>query len=245
MGKTLCLLLAMMLAGCRTPSPPVKILASTSWTAAYAIAAGASDVGILAPSAMVHPSEYELKLSDLKSIKDADFIIYAGYEVMIDQLVQRIETDKTNLIKIETSYHFDQIAKMILLIAEKLGTETLADNNLHEIKNTFEWAKSKIKEDRLDKIPVLVHFYQQSFANELGLNIVGVFGPNPPEAYEIKNLLSTGAKLVIDNFHNPVGESLQLSGNIQRYCLLNFPGSLDTQSISDVIKRNTELLAGK
>ena len=60
----------------------ITILATNSWTAAFAKMAGVDSAGMiiqqLAPADMEHPPEYELKPSDVKIIRDADLLIYAG-----------------------------------------------------------------------------------------------------------------------------------------------------------------------
>ncbi len=59
-----------------------RITASNSWTKAFAEMAGVNAHQI-ASSNMTHPPEYELKPSDVKKIKNADLLIFAGYEVMM------------------------------------------------------------------------------------------------------------------------------------------------------------------
>ena len=58
----------------------VTVVATTSWTAAYAMAAGAADVYVLAPYEMVHPSEYELRPGDIARLNSSRLIILSiGY----------------------------------------------------------------------------------------------------------------------------------------------------------------------
>ena len=59
-----------------------KVVATSTWTAAYAYATGFENVAILAPATMLHPSEYELTPKEIKLLLNADLIVYAGYEVM-------------------------------------------------------------------------------------------------------------------------------------------------------------------
>ena len=64
----------------------MKIVVTSSWTAAYAKMAGVEDVEMLAPSDMQHPSEYELQINDILKLKNADLIICGGYEIMMDKI---------------------------------------------------------------------------------------------------------------------------------------------------------------
>jgi len=224
--------------GCQNKSEPEPIVASTSWTAAYALAAGAEQVAILAPVSMLHPSEYEMKLSDLNLIRDSEYIVYAGYELMVKQMVQGLAEEKKKLLQIETGYRLHQIRNSVLFLAAQFGTLDQARRNLDQIETTFQQAKNQLSEYGCQSLPVLVHHHQVGFAEEIGLNVVGTFGPNPPEAYEIINLLEKKPRLIIDNYHNPVGESLEKSGGIKRVLWINFPGPNHTRTLDEVILSN-------
>ncbi|HEY3388170.1 MAG TPA: hypothetical protein VGK38_01255, partial [Prolixibacteraceae bacterium] len=110
------------------------VVATTSWTAAYALAAGATDVTVLAPYEMVHPSEYELRPGDIGRLTSANLIIYAGYEVMVDQIKAGLKIPQDKMVKISTSYNYAEIEASVMLIANRLGTEQIAKKNLEEIK---------------------------------------------------------------------------------------------------------------
>jgi ABC-type Zn2+ transport system substrate-binding protein/surface adhesin len=243
MQRTLSLLLLLIgFVSCQPRQDTSKVLASTSWTAAYAKAAGASQVDLLAPATLLHPSEYELKLSDLGRIRNAGLIVYAGYETLVGQMLQGIGEGEGAPLKIETNYCYNDIEENVLRLADALGTKETAIANLKRLKNSFAEAKEVVVRLGIVEKPVLVHFFQQSFARELGLNVVGVFGPHQPEAYEIKSLLSTKPAFIIDNLHNPAGQSLQMAANIKRLELLNFPGPAGTSSLQDVIEYNRNIL---
>ena len=59
---------------------PFRVVASTSWTAAFARAAGATDIVTIAPMELRHPPEYEIKPSDLAAVAAARFLVHSGYE---------------------------------------------------------------------------------------------------------------------------------------------------------------------
>ncbi|MGC9341480.1 MAG: hypothetical protein ACP5E3_02165 [Bacteroidales bacterium] len=227
------------------PSTEGGIIATNAWTAAYALAAGMQNVTVLAPYEMVHPSEYEMRAGDIARIKNADLVIYAGYETMIGQIKTGLDLPEEKLLAIATSYNYEEIEQSVMQIAKAQQTETTAQKNLEEIKKLLEHSTESFRESGLDTIPVLVHFFQQSFAAETGLNSIQIFGPAPPEPKQILELTRTEAALILDNAHNPVGGPLRETMETAKYVeLINFPGLYGTRTLGDVIEYNTEKLRG-
>jgi len=131
----LILLLLCCLCSCKNkPTQTIGVIATTSWTAAYALAAGATDVTVLAPYEMVHPSEYELRPGDIARLTKTNLIVYAGYEVMVNQIKTGLKISDEKMVKISTNYKYKEIEASVLLIAKRLGTEQIAKKNLEEIK---------------------------------------------------------------------------------------------------------------
>jgi len=228
------------------PAASNTVIATTSWTAAYALAAGATDVSVLAPYEMVHPSEYELRAGDIGRLSKTNLIIYAGYEVMMNQIKAGLNIPENKMVKISTSYNFTEIEESVMLIAKRLGTEQIAKKNLQEIKQLLLEGRAAVHISGLDKQPVLVHFFQESFAKEMGITPSMIFGPAPPEPKQILEMAQTKAIMIMDNAHNPVGGSVKevlKSGNYK--LLLNFPGLYNTRTIADVIRYNTNQLIAK
>lgn len=241
------LLILCSLSSCHNkPVVSKGVVATTSWTAAYALAAGATDVSVLAPYEMVHPSEYELRPGDIARLSKTNLIVYAGYEVMVNQIKAGLKIPEEKLVKISTSYNYAEIEESVMLISKRLGTEKTARINLEKIKQLLIKGRIDVHNTGLDKQPVLVHFFQESFVKELGINPSMIFGPAPPEPKQILAMSRTNAVLIIDNAHNPVGVSMKnilKNGNYK--LLLNFPGLYQTKTIADVIRYNTEQLTAK
>ncbi|NEW83602.1 MAG: ABC transporter substrate-binding protein [Mariniphaga sp.] len=228
------------------PAESNAVIATTSWTAAYAFAAGASNVTVLAPYEMVHPSEYELRPGDIGRLTKSNMIVYAGYEVMVDQIKAGLKIPEEKMVKISTSYNFTEIETSVMLIARRLGTEKIAKKNLEEIKQLLLKGQDDVHKKGLDQQPVLVHFFQESFAKEMGINPTMIFGPAPPEPKQILEMARTKAVLILDNAHNPVGGSVkEILKNSEYKLLLNFPGLHQTRTIADVIRYNTDQLTAK
>ncbi len=238
------LVAVLIFSGCKEPvRNDSMVVATNSWTAAFARSAGAKNVVVLAPFNMEHPSEYELRPSDIALIMHAKVIIFAGYETMVKRLQTGMELKKEVLLKIDTDYNMSTIEKSVMEIAQRLGTEKVALQNLDSIRYLLTESKAQFDKSGLNAAPVLVNFFQQSIAKELGFEVAGIFGPAALEAVDIEKMAKVTSGLILDNEHNPVGLPLVKikSDNVYRK-LLNFPGMHQTSSLMDVIRYNVQQL---
>jgi zinc transport system substrate-binding protein len=248
MKNTLYLIFALFfLVSCKGSQTPTSgVVATNAWTAAYALAAGASDVRMLTPYEMIHPSEYELRPGDITHLNNAEVVIYAGYEIMMGHIRTGLKIPDEKMLQIYTSYKMNEIEESVMLIAARLGTEELALKNLAEIRKSLENSRQLVAEQGLEQEKAVVHFFQQSFISEVGIEILAVYGPGPPEPRQILEVTRTDATLIIDNAHNPSGGALrETMGGAYYILLLNFPGLYGTKTIEDVIEYNTKQLLRK
>jgi len=216
-----------------------NIVTTTSWVKAYVTAAGGEDVYNFAPADMSHPPEYVLKPSDILKLNNAKYVVFAGYEGMVKELKGSLGIDESRMIKIGTGYSFKIISDSILTVAKSLGTEKKAKISLEEISTLYKTSISELKKDGLLDKKVIVHFHQQTIAKELGLNIVGIYGPGPIKPSELKDFKELGADYIIDNIHSPIGKSLiEILPNSIYLSFVNFPGTNGTKSLIDVINYN-------
>jgi hypothetical protein len=220
----------------------LDVVASTSWTAAFARAAGAEDPAVLAPYDMTHPPEYELRPSDLRTITQADVVIYAGYETMVERLLEVAGNANATAVRIATVHSAEAIAASVRSIAEALGTVEAAEANLREIIGFLGSWQADIAKAGLDDLPVAVHVHQRALAEELGMSIAGVYGPAPLEARQIDELSQAEPVLIIDNGHNPVATPLLETTDAAYSVWYNFPGVNDTRTLSDVLRFNRDAL---
>ena len=243
-STTLSILMALLFLSCTGKKSSdsdntTVVIATSSWTAAYAEAAGVDNVIVLAPFEMEHPSEYELRPGDILKLMNADVIIYAGYEVMTERLKKGLDIPQDKLLLVDTDYSYEKIEKSIMSIAAKLGTESAARKNLLDIRNAFDEGRRVVSEKNISRHPVVAHRFQSSLVSELGLVPVATFGPASPEASAIAGISKIQAPLIIDNIHNPVGLPFkEVSPNARLIKLLNFPGMHGTKTITDVIRYN-------
>ena len=108
-------------------------MATTTWTAALAAAAGATDVVTLAPSSLRHPAEYELVPSDVARLAGARLIVSTGFEVMADRLAEAAGSRKIPVLRVDADYSLATMRSSILAIGAALGTGAVAERNIAAI----------------------------------------------------------------------------------------------------------------
>jgi hypothetical protein len=223
------------------PAQPKTALASTSWTAAFARAAGADSVVVLAPVELKHPPEYELKPSDLAAVRNAAVVVYAGYEKFAKKLAETAGASGLLTLRIQTTNAPETIKAEARKIADALGTR----EKFEEWVPAFDALAAETRLRVLEAYPdrrAVVHKMQRPFAETLGLDIVGEFGPAEPSPSLVLELVRKKPALVLDNYHNPSGFPVAESTGAAYAQLINFPGKDGTRSIEDVYAYNAAAL---
>ena len=219
----------------------LKVVASTSWTAAFADLAGIDDVEIIAPASLRHPPEYEITVSDIQKIKDCDIFIFAGFERMMQTIGDTIENVK--MVKITCDNSIATVTSSAMTIADGIGTQTLCESRVLEYVNKIYEGKNALKEKGLEGAKVLCNSNQRFLANELGLEIVGTFGPNPVTSEQIKFASENKVDFIIDNVHNPVGQPLaEVSPDAKYIVWRNFPEKVERKALINVVSENMNKL---
>ena len=158
----------------------LRVVATNSWTAAFAAAAGAADIVTLAPSDLRHPAEYELKPSDVAALQGAELIVYTGFEVMAKKIAEAAGSGKIRLLQIDADYSLATMRASILAIADVTGTQPKARASIASLESFLVSWKTELRSAGLHGAPVVVHLFQQPLMEELGFDVTGVFGPGPP-----------------------------------------------------------------
>ena len=244
-SKSLYIALLFLVIACGEPAKNESmVVATNSWTAAFARAAGARNVVVLAPFDMAHPSEYELRAADIPVIAHARLIVFAGYETMVKRLQSGMDLKKEVLLKIDTDYSMVTMEKSIMEIAQHLGTEKIALQNIDSIRHLLAESRAQFDKSGINSTPVLVNFFQVSIVKEMGFEVAGVFGPAPLEAGDIDRMAKPRSGMIVDNEHNPVGKPLMAVKVGATYTqLLNFPGMHHTSTLEEVIRYNLQQLS--
>lgn len=250
MKKPIPLLIALFLSAAiplslsaQTKEAGVSVLASTTWTAAIARAAGASQVAVIAPAELRHPPEYEIKPSDLLKAKDADCIVYAGYELFAQRLAETASSSGRPSLKLSTDNRPDNLIAESAKLAELIGTKS-AQAAWAEGFRAYTLNVRQRVQTALPKRRAVVQASLKAWMEWMGFEVVGVFGPGEPSPAQMLELLKAKPDIVIDNYHNPSGSTIAESLKAPYAVLINFPGKDGTSSLEDVYAyAQKELLA--
>lgn len=218
-----------------------KVVASTSWVAAIAKMAGATDITVIAPSNLQHPPDYDPKASDLAAVAEADFIFLAGFE----GFAARLKEAAGSTAKVETvatEYFPEALAKEVERLAQVMGLEaTTAEHNASHFAEHWTAESTRVKEALLGKSPIVVgHMYVGAWAALAGLEMKGTFGPKPLTPSEIVTLSKLKPTVILENKHMPVGSGLAEAAGAVSIDMVNFPG--DDLGLNAVVTKNADAL---
>ncbi len=232
------------LVGTAQQEKPIRVVATNTWTAAFAQAAGAKDIVTLAPADLRHPAEYELKPSDIVLLRGGKLIVTTGFEVMAKRLAETAGSRKIRVLRIDADYSLETMRTSVLAIADILGTRDQARASIADLESFLSSWKQELRDDGLYGAPIVVHVFQRPLMAELGFAIKGVFGPAPLEAAQIAKLSAEKATYIVDNWHNEVAGPLRETMPDARYAsLINFPGPDDTRTLMDVLSDDRHILS--
>lgn len=249
------LALASLLSACASPATqqPVnteaphkhthglKIVASTSWVGAFALAAGAEDITIIAPSNIQHPPDYDPKPSDLEAISNADYVLYAGFEGFAPRMQEATGGDEKKLITVATENSPEAIHKEVTQLGELFGTQDKAAEFLKNFDAEYARLSEEVKAAVGDQKPVVVtQMFVTPFVFFAGLEPAGMYGPMPITPDELKKLTDVKPTMVFENAHMPGGNPLVEATGATRVDLINFPG--DDLDLLSIFRKNAETL---
>lgn len=242
MKKLLCVSLALLLSAglfaraARDETP--SLVASTSWTAAFADLAGVDDLIAIAPASLSHPPEYELVPSDIVAIQSAKYFVYAGYERMMNTISEGIASKDRLDIKINTGNDRANVIEQAELIASITGTAPRYESYVAML----DAAEASAAELGLGSLRVLCHAMQVPLAEDLGLNVVATFGGNEVTASQIEAAAGTAYDLIIDNVHNPISGPLAEVSSAKVVVWRNFPEAVERGALEKTVRANIEAL---
>jgi len=146
-------------------------------------------------------------------------------------------------VQIQTVNTPKVIRESVQKLARLFGTETEAEKNIEGIERFYaEWRK-EVGESGLGGASVVCHAFLAPIAQELGLNVVGTYGPAPLEAVKIAELAGKKPRFILDNWHTDAGKPLiRALPETPVVSFINFPGKDGTKSLLDVLTYNREQL---
>lgn len=220
---------------------PLAVVASTTWTAAIARAAGAVDVSVLAPAELRHPPEYDFKASDIAKVAGSALLVWAGYEPFVQRLIEAADVPAERVVRIRTANDPANLIAQARLLAERLNTTEAEQEWEARFGELVEQIEDNARAKSLSGIRVLVNYHQQPFISWLGYDVVGVFGPDELSPVKVAELASLKPDLVIDNYHTPLGQAIAEIAGCPRVELRNFPES-ESDTIEKLLADNAKKL---
>lgn len=224
-----------------TTAKAVKVVASTSWVAAYAKMAGATDVTYVAPNNVQHPPDYDPKPSDLTAVASADVILLAGFEGFAQRLKDAAGS-KAKVDTVNTAYDPTKLGPEVLRLAAELGTDrSVAQKNIDAYTAAWNKESAEVKAKLTGKANTVV---AQAFVTEwvafAGYTPAGTYGPAPATPSEIANLVKLKPSVVFENVHMGGGADIASAAGVKKIDLVNFPG--DDLDLTKVIAKDADLI---
>ena len=223
------------------PAESPKVVASTSWVAAFAAMAGATDITVIAPSNLQHPPDYDPKASDLAALAEADFILIAGFEGFAERMKEAAGSDAV-VETVATEFFPDALEAEVLRLAEVMGLdEHEAQHNIDHFKEHWAEESERVTTALAGKTPVVVsHAFTTVWAALAGLEPVGTFGPEPLTPTKVAELVDLAPTVILENSHMPAGADLVEATGATLIDMRNFPG--DDLDLMAVVTANADAL---
>ncbi len=217
------------------------VVASTSWVAAIARAAGAGRVTAIAPNNVQHPPDYEPKPSDLAAVADADFVVLAGFEGFAEQLKSAAGSD-AQVLTIEPSYDVAKLDAQITTLAQAFGTTEAAKTNAAKLEGDLTAVSEQLKADLAGARPVVVsHLFTAEWVAFAGLEPAGTYGPEPITASQTAELAALKPAFVFENTHMAgSGAAVVDATGAKEIDLVNFPD--DDLDLVAVAQKNADAI---
>ncbi len=185
---------------------------------------------------MTHPPEYELRPSDLAKFDGATVVVFAGYERMVQKLVDTSKSKNLIVVRVDTTTSPDGLIAQARKIAAVLHTE----------KQEQAWETGFIEKLRTLKEKLapysgkraVVHLHAQDMVKWAGLSTVQVLMPGELSPKAVADAVAKKPDIVIDILHMPVARVIADNARCPYAQLINFPGAGNTVSLDDLFEYN-------
>lgn len=240
-------MIASLIAGCgkkeveqEVAQDGLNIVASTSWVAMIAKAAGADEITILAPVELRHPPEYDFRPSDIEKVQNADYVVFAGYEPFMNKLLESVGVAEEKLIRVKTENTPDNLKEQARELAKTLGTEEHAERWASELDELVEAIHRETARLETSSKKAIVQSHMVPMAEYFGYEVIAQFSEELSPA-KTAELAALQPDIIIDNYHNVQGKAIEEIANVPRIELRNFPGP-EHDSIEALLQDNAKKL---
>ena len=249
MSVSVLVLLSLLLTGCGgdggkddssakgAPKAP-KVVASTTWAGAFAKAAGAASVAVVAPATTIDPAGYDPRPEELTAVADADFVVYAESDKFAAEL-QAAVSDKNKLVKVDLKNSAQVIKAEVTRLGGLFGTAAAAARWLASFAEEYEGHVQHV--GSMAPIPpwrAVTDVDVASWAEFARVPVVGSYGATALTPAELARLTSKKPRLVLANAHQPAGTP-SIPG-AKRIDLFSYPNA--DLELGPVFNTNAELI---
>lgn len=186
-----------------------RVVATTSWEAAFARAAGATDVTVIVPSSIKHAPDYDPKPSDLAAVTEADFVLYARFEGFAGKITEAAgSAARTVAVNLDNSRA--AVVAEVQRLGDLFGTRAAADTWLHDFGGEYDRLAAEVRAAWRDgRAPKVLTQAFTGFAAELsGAEVLGTYGPEPVTARQVAALSALHPQYVLANEQMDTGTVL-------------------------------------
>lgn len=232
-------LLLLLTAPIQAAATPV-VVAATGWAAAFARAAGAEDVLVIAPENLQHPPDYDPKPSDLLRLRDADFIVLGGFEGFAQRLRDSAGSS-ARMVEVRLHNSPAVIRAEVLRLGDMFGTRDKAEAFLKDFEKECDALRRDVRLAFKDSgRRVVAQKFMTMWADFADLELLGTYGPGVLQPGDLLRLSAAKPDLVLDNEHMPAGAPVAETAGASLVSLINFPGP--GKDLIDVFRTNARAL---
>lgn len=207
-----------------------RVVASTSWVAAFAEAAGATNVSIIAPADFPHPPDYDPRPSDLAKVAGAEFVLMAPFDGFAKRL-REASGSSAQIVEVDAENTPAKIRSEVTRLGKLFGTEAAAQSFLSRFDAEYARLSASVKVHIGEHPPTVVaHRFMAYWSDFAGLPLVGVYGPRPLTAQELAALVAKKPGVVFENGQTERGSgpsdgrAIADATGAKEVQILNFPG---------------------
>ncbi|GAA1913534.1 ABC transporter substrate-binding protein [Streptantibioticus ferralitis] len=204
-------------------SGPV-VVATSTWEAALAKAAGAGTVKYIVPASIRHAPDYDLKPSDLAAVAGADYVLYAPFEPFAAR-IKDAAGSKAKLVDVNLDNDPATTSAEVTKLGKLFGTERDATKWNTGFTARWQALAQQVKSTWPGgKPPVVVAQAFTTWAAKLaGAQLAGTYGPNQVTPAQLSQLSAKKPQFVLDNENMSTGTVLPGSG-ARQLNIVNYPG---------------------
>ena len=208
----------------------------------------------------VCPGHYDLKPEDAEKVTQADLVLWNGFEPWLEDLLKNSGNENLERIKSPkgpwsvpsiAKKYVKKITSTLCEIHPKMrdAFENREQNLLNKINSVTENLKEKAKRENLTNLKVVSQKFQKGFVEWLGYEVVSTY-PSPEqlstnEALKIREKAKNGEiGIIASNYASGTsfGKEISSETRIEQAILINYPGTKNIESYTEMTKRNAKIL---